>query len=192
MLDNGRCSNADNPVVRTLLSKHIGRILLSEDAILKRVRELGWEISNDYRGKEITIVCVLKGAVVFLADLLRNLDVPSSLNFVQISSYGNGADSTGEAKLLQGLNANIEGQHVLVVDDIVDSGLTLHHLREILLADQPASLKLCVLLDKAKRRMENVKADYVGFEIPDEFVIGYGLDYAGHYRGLRYIAELVV
>jgi hypoxanthine phosphoribosyltransferase len=173
------------------MKKHIGRILLSEDEILRRVRELGQQISNDYRGKEISIVCVLKGAVVFLADLLRSLDVPTDLDFVQISSYGGGTVSTGKANFLQDLTTNIEGQDVLVVDDIVDSGLTLHCLREVLLAKRPATLKLCVLLDKAgERKIEDVKVDYVGFEIPNEFVIGYGLDYSGMYRGLRYIATL--
>ena len=169
---------------------HIGRILLSEDEILQRVQKLGRRISNDYRGKEIIIVCVLKGAVVFLADLLRSLDIPTNLDFVQISSYGDGTESIGEMKFIQGLTTNIEGRDVLVVDDIVDSGLTLRHLKEILLAKRPASLKLCVLLNKARSRIEDIKVDYVGFEIPNEFVIGYGLDYAGQYRGLRYIAIL--
>ena len=176
--------------VKSLLKKHIGRILLSEDVILRRVRELGQQISNDYRGKEITIVCILKGAVVFLADLLRNLDVPTDLDFVQISSYGDGTRSAGKVNFLQGLTTNIEGRDVLIVDDIVDSGLTLHCLKESLLAKRPASLKLCVLLDKTKSRIADVKVDYVGFEIPNEFVIGYGLDYSGQYRGLRYIATL--
>jgi hypoxanthine phosphoribosyltransferase len=151
---------------------------------------LGQQISNDYRGREITIVCVLKGAVVFLADLIRNLDLPSALDFVQISSYGDGTESTGEVKFLQGLITNIEDQDVLVVDDIVDSGTTLRYLKRTLMAKRPASLKFCVLLDKLDSRTENVEVDYVGFEIPNEFVIGYGLDYAGQYRGLRYIATL--
>jgi len=172
------------------LARHIGRILLSEDAILQRVWVLGQQISNDYRGREITIVCVLKGAVVFLADLIRNLDVPSALDFVHISSYGDGTESTGEVKFLQGLTTNIEDQDVLVVDDIVDSGMTLRYLKRTLMAKRPASLRFCVLLDKLNNRTENIKADYVGFEIPNEFVIGYGLDYAGQYRGLRYIATL--
>ena len=170
------------------LARHIGRILLSEDAILQRVWLLGQQISNDYRGREITIVCVLKGAVVFLADLIRNLDVPTNLDFVQISSYSDGTESSGEAKFLQGLTTNIEGRHVLVIDDIVDSGLTLRCLKEILTAKRPESLKLCVLLDKAgERRIEDVKVDYVGFEIPDEFVVGYGLDYKQQFRGLPYV-----
>jgi hypoxanthine phosphoribosyltransferase len=172
------------------MREYIGRILLAEDAILRRVRELGQQISNDYRGKEITIVCVLKGAIVFLADLLRSLDVPTGLDFVQISSYGDGTKSSGKVEFLQCLTTDIEGRDVLIVDDIVDSGLTLHCLRKALLAKRPASLKLCVLLDKDKSRNEDMKIDYAGFEIPDKFVIGYGLDYAGQYRGLRYIATL--
>ena len=171
------------------MKEHIGRILLSEDMILERVRELGQQISRDYRGKEIIILCVLKGAVVFLADLLRNLDIPADLDFIQISSYGNETESSGEVRISQDLTTNIEGRHVLIVEDIVDSGLTLSRLKEILLPKRPASLRFCVLLDKD--RTEDVKFDYVGFRISaDEFVIGYGLDYAGKYRGLRYIATL--
>ncbi len=154
------------------------------------MQELGKQISNDYRGEEIVIVCVLKGAVVFLADLLRSIDSPTDLDFVQVSSYGDGTESTGVTKVLHCPTTDIAGRHVLVVDDIADSRLTLHRLRENLLAEKPASLKLCVLLDKAGRRTEDVEIDYAGFEIPDEFVIGYGLDYAGRYRGLRYIAIL--
>ncbi len=172
------------------MSEHIGNVILSEDVILQRVRELGQQISTDYRGKEITIICVLNGAVIFLADLLRNLDVPTNLDFVRISSYGDGTESTGEARLLQGLTTNVEGRDILIVDDVIDSGFTLRYLQKIILAERPASLKLCVLLDKAERRTEDVEADYVGFNISNEFIIGYGLDYAGRYRGLRYIAVL--
>lgn len=167
-------------------------ILLSEEEILRRVKELGQQISDDYSGEKITIVCVLKGAVVFLADLLRNIDLPADLDFVQISSYGDGTKSSGMAELIQGLSTNIEGRHVLVVDDIVDSGLTLHCLEGSLLAERPASLKFCVLLSKVGRRTRNVEVDYVGFEIPSKFVVGYGLDYAGQYRGLRHVAILDV
>lgn len=171
------------------MKEHIGRIILSEDVILERVRELGQQISKDYRGKEIIILCVLKGAVVFLADLLRNLDIPADLDFIQISSYGNETESSGKVRISQDLTTNIQGRHVLIVEDIVDSGLTLSRLKEILLAKRPASLRFCVLLDKD--RTEDVELDYVGFRISaDEFAIGYGLDYAGKYRGLRYVATL--
>ena len=172
------------------MENHIGRTLLSEQEILRRVQELGRQISNDYHGEEIIIICILKGAVVFLADLLRSLDVPTDLDFVQVSSYGDGTESTGVMEVLHCPTTDIKGRHVLVIDDIADSGLTLSHLRESLLAEKPASIKLCVLLNKVGRRSEDIEIDYVGFEIPNEFVIGYGLDYAGSYRGLRYIATL--
>ena len=172
------------------MDKRIGRILLSEDVILQRVEELGRQISDDYRGSRVTIACVLKGAVVFLADLLRSLDVPTNLEFVQISSYGDGTESRGEVEFLHNLTTNIAGQDVLVVDDIVDSGATLCQLKENLQAKRPASLRSCILLDKVEGRAGDITMDYVGFEIPNEFVIGYGLDYAGRYRGLRYVAAL--
>lgn len=172
------------------MKSDIGKILLSEDEILKRVQELGQQISRDYRGQEIKIVCILKGAVVFLADLLRSLEVPTDLDFAHISSYGDGTESTGMIEMLHCPTAEIEGRHVLVVDDIIDSGLTLSYLEDNLRKRQPLSLRFCVLLDKMGRRKESIAVDYVGFEIPDEFVIGYGLDHAGHHRGLRYIAAL--
>jgi len=170
--------------------KCIGRILLSEDAILQRVQELGRQISDDYRGRNLVIVCILKGAVIFLADLLRNFDISTSLEFVQVSSYGNGTESSGNIELLRDLTASIEGKDVLIVDDIVDTGLTLYRLKEDLLSRCPASLKICVLLDKPGRRTENIKLDYVGFQIPNEFVVGYGMDFKEQYRGLGYIATL--
>ena len=170
------------------MENNVGNILLSEDEILQRVRELGQQISRDYHGQEITIVSILKGAVIFLADLLRCLDVPTELDFVQISSYGDETESTGVIEILHCPTAEIEGRHVLVVDDIVDSGLTLSRLGDDLQKRRPLSLKFCTLLNKVGRRKESVIVDYVGFEIPNEFVVGYGLDYAGRYRGLRYIA----
>ena len=172
------------------MEQNTGKILLSEEEIRLRVEKLGQQISSDYRCDGIIIVCVLKGAVIFLADLLRNIDVPAELDFVQISSYGHGTESTGVAKVLQGLTTDIQCRHVLVVDDIADSGLTLRYLKDSLLAKRPASLKLCVLLDKIGRRIQDVKIDYVGFEIPNKFVVGYGLDCAGQHRGLRHIAIL--
>ena len=148
------------------------------------------QISSDYSGREITIVCVLKGAVVFLADLVRNLDVPARLDFVQVSSYGDNTESSGNLEFLQELSTDVRGKDVLIVDDIVDSGLTLQRLKSHLLAMLPASVKICVLLDRKDRRTQDVVIDYAGFEISDEFVIGYGLDFAGNYRGLRFIAAL--
>jgi len=172
------------------LGTHIGKILLSEEVIRRRVRELGQQISDDYRARDLIIVCVLQGAVIFLADLLRELDIPTSLDFVRLSSYGDGTESKKQVRLLQGLTANVEGRDVLIIDDIVDSGLTLRYLSDILLVRKPASVKRCVLLEKSERRTDDVEVDYVGFQIPDEFVIGYGMDYAGMYRGLHYIAAL--
>lgn len=172
------------------MKQKIGEILLSEEEISQRVKELGQQISNDYRGKRLIIICVLKGAVIFAADLLRNLDISADLDFIQVSSYGDKTESTGAIEVIQDLATDIAGQNVLIIDDIIDSGLTLHHLKEKLLAKQPASLRLCVLVDKSERRKKDVEVDYVGFRIPNRFVIGYGLDYAGEYRGLPYIAIL--
>lgn len=171
---------------------HIGEILIPEKIILQRVLELGQQISNDYRDREVIIVCVLKGAVVFLADLLRCLEISASLDFVQISSYGDSTKSSGKLDFIQNLTVDIFDREVLVVDDILDSGLTLYYLIDILKAKRPVSIRLCVLLSKVKNRDIDINADYVGFWIPDKFVIGYGLDYAGKYRGLRYIATLEI
>lgn len=173
------------------MKEHNCRTLLPESKILDRVQELGQQISNDYRGKELTLLCVLKGSVVFLADLMRNLDIHAELDFIQISSYGNSTESSGEIKVPLGLTTNIEGRNILIIEDIVDSGLTLRYLRDMLLAKRPESIKVCALLDKVESRAEDLEVDYVGFRIPfDKFVVGYGLDYAGKYRGLRYIATL--
>ena len=173
--------------------ENIGRILFSEDEILKRVRELGQQISEDYRGREIVVLCVLKGAVIFLADLLRSIDLSVQIDFVSLSSYGNGLNSSGKVGLILDMTSDIAHKDVLVVEDIVDTGLTLRFLRDILLSKRPASLKLCALLDRDGNRVRHLGIDYVGFRtLSQEFVIGYGLDYAGRYRGLPYIAELRV
>lgn len=172
------------------MKEHIGTILLSEDEILNRVQELGRQISDDYRGQELLIVCVLKGAVIFLSDLLRSIDLPVDIDFVQLSSYGNGIESSGKISLIQNMNMDIQGRNVILIDDVLDSGLTLDYLIKTLQSKYPQSLKTCVLLNKNRVKATSIKADYVGFHIPDEFVIGYGLDYAGKYRGLRFIATL--
>jgi hypoxanthine phosphoribosyltransferase len=172
------------------LSGHINRILISETAILEQVQKLGRQISEDYRDRELIIICVLKGAVVFLADLIRTIEIPTIIDFIQVSSYGDDIESSGIISLFKNLTTDIQGRDILVVDDIIDSGLTLEYLLENLKAKNPASIKLCVLLEKIKSRESDIKVDYVGFQIPDEFVIGYGLDHAGKYRGLRYIAVL--
>jgi len=165
-------------------------ILLTEDAIQKRVKELGEAITRDYQGKEIFLLGVLKGAWVFLADLARHIDVPAEFDFMAVSSYGDSTKTSGVVQIIKDIEENIEGRHVLIVEDIVDSGLTLSYLVDMLRTRRPASLKVCVLLDKAERRETPVKLDYVGFEIPNAFVVGYGLDYAGHYRHVPYIFTL--
>ena len=168
----------------------IDKILLPENIIIQRVQELGRQITNDYQGKDFLLICVLKGALIFLADLMRSMDVYPDLDFVQISSYGDKMESSGNIEFRRELTTNLKGLNILVVDDIIDSGLTLYYLKEYLLSKKPASLRTCVLLSKPNRRKKHVDVDYVGFEIPDEFVVGYGLDFNEKYRGLQYIATL--
>jgi hypoxanthine phosphoribosyltransferase len=168
----------------------IDKILLPENLILQRVQGLGQQITNDYCGQSFTLICVLKGALVFVADLIRSMDAHPNLDFVQISSYGNKTESSGNIDFLRKHTTNIKGQNILVVDDIIDSGLTLYYLNEYILSKKPASLRNCVLLNKPDRRKKHITIDYIGFDIPDEFVVGYGLDFAEKYRCLRYIATL--
>lgn len=168
----------------------IKEILLSEDQITRKVKELAERISEDYRGKSILMVGILKGAVIFLADLVRHITVPVSLDFIAVSSYGKASESSGVVQILKDLNESIEGRHVVLVEDIVDTGLTLKYLIENLNTRKPASLKICTLLDKPSRRRADVSPDYSGFIIPDKFVVGYGLDFGEKYRNLREIAVL--
>jgi hypoxanthine phosphoribosyltransferase len=163
------------------------RTLLTEEQVEGRIRELGEEISRDYEGKEIHLVCVLKGGIFFTCELAKKLTVPVSLDFMSVSSYGSDTKSSGVVKIIKDLDEGIEGKDVLVVEDIVDSGNTLSYLLENLKARKPQSLKLCTLLDKPDRRVRDVKVDYTGFAIPDEFVVGYGLDYQQKYRALPYV-----
>lgn len=158
------------------------RVLLSEEQIRTRVRELGKQITREYAGKEVVLVGILKGAVLFLADLARCIELPALLDFMSVSSYGHSTTSSGIVRIIKDLDESIEGKHVIIVEDIVDTGLTLNYLKETLAGRDPASLKICALLDKESRRQVPVVVDYVGFAIPDEFVVGYGLDYAGQYR----------
>jgi hypoxanthine phosphoribosyltransferase len=174
----------------TDVERGVGEILLEEDAIQTRIRELGREISSDYAGRELLLVGVLKGAVFFMADLMRAITVPCEIDFMAISSYGASTDSSGVVRILKDLDINIEGRHVLVVEDIVDSGLTLSHLVRNLESREPASLEVCSLLTKPGRREIEVDIRYVGFEIPNRFVIGYGLDFAERYRNLPYVGVL--
>ena len=165
-------------------------LAIPAEQLERRVREIAEQISADYAGQQPVIVGVLKGAWVFMADLVRRLSIPVRCDFVRLSSYGAGTVPSGPPKLLLDLTEPIEGRHVLVVDDIVDTGISLAWLEQHLLGKQPASLKMCVLLDKPARREVDVEPDYVGFEIPDRFVVGYGIDYAEQYRELPYIGYI--
>jgi len=168
----------------------IDRVLFTEEAIQGRVRELGKQISADYEGKDLVLVGILRGATVFLADLSRNLSIPVSIDFVAISSYGTGAVSSGVVRILKDLEEAVESRHVLLVEDVVDSGLTLNYLLENLRARNVASLRVCALLDKPSRRQVPTQVDYLGFTVADEFLVGYGLDYAQRYRNLPFIGVL--
>jgi len=168
----------------------IGKVLISEDDIRQRVAELGAQISRDYKDRQPILVNILKGGIIFLSDLVRQLTVLHEIDFMSVSSYESQTESTGVVRILADLNINIEGKDVIIVEDIVDSGLTLDYIRHILLARRPKSMTICTLLDKKIRRKIEVPLDYVGFEIPDEFVIGYGLDYMQKYRNLPYVAVL--
>ncbi len=172
------------------LTRGVSKILVEEDALRGRIAELGAEVSNDYAGRDLLLVGVLKGAVFFMADLMRNLTIPCEVDFMAISSYGASTDSSGVVRILKDLDVNIEGRDVLVVEDIIDSGLTLSYLIRNLESRNPGTLEVCALLTKPARREIDVNVRYTGFEIPNEFVIGYGLDYAERYRNLPYVAVL--
>ncbi len=169
----------------------IGEILVSSEDLRRRVTELGAEISRDYEGRELILVGVLKGAVLFLADLMRHIEVPCEIDFMAVSSYGSQTDTSGVVRILKDLDASVQDRHVLVVEDIIDSGLTLQYLMRNLRARDPASLEVCSLLTKPQRLRVDLSPRYVGFEIADEFAIGYGLDHAQRYRNLDYVAALV-
>ena len=168
----------------------IQKILISEEQLAAKVAELGAAISRDYEGKKLMILGVLKGSVVFMADLLRHITSPVEMDFMAVSSYGAGVKTTGVVKILKDLDRLIEGYHVLVVEDILDSGMTLSYLTELLRDRGPASVRIATLLDKPERRKVDIAPDYVGFTVPDEFVVGYGLDYAELYRNLPYVGIL--
>ncbi len=168
----------------------VGSVLVDEQALRARVCELGAQITEDYAGRDLLLVGVLKGAIFFLADLMREISIPCEIDFMAISSYGARTDSSGVVRILKDLDINISGRDVLVVEDIIDSGLTLSYLMRNLGARRPASLEVCALLTKPERREIDVQVRYVGFEIPNEFVIGYGLDYAEKYRNLPYIGVI--
>lgn len=169
----------------------IEEILFSEQQLKERVAELGREISRDFAGKEpVLLVSVLRGSYIFMADLSRAIDIPVQIDFMSVSSYGKGTRSSGQVEIKKDLSDSIEGVHVIVVEDILDSGNTLSYLMEVLSARRPASVSLCTLLDKPDRRIKPIHANYVGFTVPDAFIVGYGLDYAEKYRNLPYIGVL--
>ena len=168
------------------MAEHI-RVMLSEEEVDRKIQEIGTQISKDYEGKEIHLICVLKGGSFFMCELAKRITVPVSLDFMSVSSYGGDTKSSGVVKIVKDLDDSILGKDVLVIEDIVDSGRTLSYLLEMLKDRGPKSLKLCTLLDKPSRRVVDVKVGYTGFEIPDEFVVGYGLDYDQRYRNLPFI-----
>src|ERR1700675_3729570 len=176
--------------MKTELERAVGEVLIEADVLRARVAELGEEISAHYEGRDLLLIGVLKGAVFFMADLMRHLTVPCEVDFMAISSYGAQTDSSGVVRILKDLDINIEGRHVLVVEDIIDSGLTLSYLIRNLESREPASLEICALLTKPERREIDVPVRYVGFEIPNRFVVGYGLDFAERYRNLPYVGVL--
>ncbi|QIB28062.1 hypoxanthine phosphoribosyltransferase [Caloranaerobacter azorensis] len=172
------------------MEQDIRQILIETDELQKRIKELGQEITRDYKDKDLVVICVLKGAVMFMSDLCKNIDLPLSIDFMAVSSYGSSTQSSGVVRILKDLDSSIEDRDVLIVEDIIDTGLTLSYLVENLKSRGPKSVKLCTLLNKPERRKTDVKVDYIGFTIPDEFVVGYGLDFNEKYRNLPYICIL--
>ncbi|MDR1629454.1 MAG: hypoxanthine phosphoribosyltransferase [Oscillospiraceae bacterium] len=168
----------------------IKEVLLSEQALAETVCEIGKKISEDYRGSDLLLVSVLKGSVVFMADLMRAITIPCSIDFMAVSSYGSGIKTSGVVRIIKDLDSEIEGKDILIVEDILDSGKTLSYIQEILMARNPKSIRICTLLDKPERRQVSLAADYKGFTVPDEFVVGYGLDFAEKYRNLPFVGVL--
>jgi hypoxanthine phosphoribosyltransferase len=179
-------------VIRTVdLEADIGEVLLTEQQIQAKVAELGKRIAADYGGRRLTLVSVLKGSLPFMADLMRSTPIPLRIDLMEVSSYGGtSTESSGLVRILKDLSASIEGEEVLIVEDIIDTGLTLNYLVRYLRGKNPASLKICTLLDKPARRLVEIPVDYIGFTIPDQFVVGYGLDYGELYRNLRFVGVL--
>jgi len=172
------------------MHQDIERILISEEELKARIGELGQQLSKEYAGKDPLFLGVLKGCVVFFSDMIRAVEIPCNLDFMVVSSYGSGTSSSGSIRMLKDVSVNIKGRHVVILEDIIDTGLTLRYVYQHLLDMEPASLKICTLLDKPDRRKTVIDADYTGFTIPNEFVVGYGLDYDEFYRNLPYIGIL--
>ena len=172
------------------MHKDVERILYTEEELRDRVRALGRQITADYAGREPLLISVLRGSYIFMADLTRSINLDVTLDFMSVSSYGAGTVSSGQVEIKKDLSASIEGRDLIIVEDILDSGNTLYYLLDVLRARKPASIRLCTLMDKPERRVKPIKADYVGFTIPDAFIVGYGLDYAEKYRNLPYVGIL--
>lgn len=172
------------------MDKDIKRVLITEKELQEKIKELGQQISKDYKNKHLMMLCILKGAIMFYSDLARNIDVPVTMEFMAVSSYGKTTTSSGEVRILKDLGVPAEGYDILIIEDILDSGNTLKYLLNILSDRNPASIQICTLLDKPDRRVAPIEVSYRGFEIPDEFVVGYGLDFAEKYRNLPYIGIL--
>jgi len=173
-----------------LRNNEVSEILITEEEIKKKISELGQKISSDYKNKNLVLIGILRGAVIFMADLARAITIPMVFDFIAISSYGAETKSSGVVRILKDLDMNIEGKDVLIVEDIVDTGLTLEYLLRMLKSRKPATLKVCTFLTKTARRKVNIEVDYTGFDIPNKFVVGYGLDYAGKYRNVPYVFTL--
>ena len=173
------------------LDKDIESVYFSEEQIQKRVKELGRQITEDYKGKDLVVISILRGSFVFAADIIREIDLPCELEFMRLSSYGNDTDSSGSVKIVSDLDGDISGRHVLIIEDILDTGNTLCYLRDhVLAARHPASFRICAMFDKTERRTKDIRADYRGFDTPNAFIVGYGLDYAQKYRNLPYVGVL--
>lgn len=172
------------------MNEDIKKVLIDEESIRKRVKELGEEIAKDYRGKDLMVIGILKGAVIFMSELVQNIDFPVKMDFMAVSSYGKASVSTGEVRINKDLDYSVENKDLLIVEDIIDSGYTLSYLIDNLKKRGANSVKICTFLDKPERRKVDIKVDYMGFEVPDDFIVGYGLDYAEMYRNLPYVAAL--
>ncbi len=177
-------------MVSQKMNDDIKKILIGEAELKAIVEKLGKQITEDYKGKNVLLIGVLKGSVIFMADLMRTIDLPCNIDFMAVSSYGNGTESTGRVKINKDLDSDIQGKDIIIIEDILDSGKTLYYLRDILSARKPASIKICTLFDKPERREADIKADYVGSLVPNEFIVGYGLDYSEYYRNLPFIGVL--
>ena len=177
-------------MVSQKMNDDIKKILIGEDELNSIVERLGEQITNDYSGKDVLLIGILKGSVIFMADLMRAIKVPCNIDFMAVSSYGNGTESSGRVKINKDLDNDIQGKDIIIIEDILDSGKTLYYIRDILSARKPASIKICTLFDKPERREADIKADYIGSLVPNEFIVGYGLDYAEYYRNLPFIGVL--